>query len=146
MDNIFIPRLLKMPGQTYQVQLNKQRIRGFDSLTPIQGTFRVVHRHTFLEVSLNADTILTLTCDRCLKTFNHRLAVNISEIILLQHPQGENSLSLEREVSGEDLSERLSPNGKFLLEEWIYEQLSLAMPLRNLCGNNCQLPSVHQVS
>ena len=145
MENIFIPQLLKMPEQTHQFQLNDY-IRDLDSLTPVKGIFRVTHRHNFLEVSLKADTILTLTCDRCLQTFNHRLKVDTTEIILLQYPENEDYLPLEREVMREDLSETLPPNGELIVEEWIYQQLSLAMPLRNLCGNNCQPPSIQKHS
>ena len=145
MENIFIPQLLKMPEQTHQFQLNDY-IRDLDSLTPVKGIFRLTHHHNFLEVSLKADTILTLTCDRCLQTFNHRLKVDTTEIILLQYPENENYLPLEREVMREDLSETLPPNGELIVEEWIYQQLSLAMPLRNLCGNNCQPPSIQKHS
>lgn len=139
MENIFIPQLLKMPEQTHQFQLNDY-ISELKTLTPIKGNFQVTHHHNFLEVKLKADTILTLTCDRCLQTFNHRLTVDTTEIILLQNPPDEALLPLEREIISEDLWEALPPNGELAVEEWIYEQLSLAMPLRNLCGNDCQPP------
>ena len=145
MENIFIPQLLKMPEKTHQFQLNNY-INELDSLTPVKGIFQVTHRHSFLEVSLKADTILTLTCDRCLQTFNHRLEVETKEIIFLQDPQDEDSLPLEREILSEDLCETLPPNGELAVEKWIYEQLSLAMPLRNLCGNDCQPPSIEKHS
>ena len=41
-------------------------------------------------------------------------------------------------MSLEDLSESLSPNGHFDVEQWLYEQFSLAMPFRKLCGEDCQ--------
>lgn len=139
MKNIFIPQLLKMPEQSYKFQLNDY-ISDLKTLTPIKGSFQVSHRHNFLELKLKADTIVTLTCDRCLQTFNHRLTVDTTEIILLQYPPDEASLPLEREIVSEDLCETLPPNGELAVEQWIYEQLSLAMPLRNLCGNDCQPP------
>ncbi len=140
MDNIFIPQLLKMPERTYEFQLNDY-ISELETLTPVKGSFRVTHSHNYLEITLKADTILTLTCDRCLQTFNYRLTVDTTEIILLQHPPDNFSLPLEREIVTEDLSETLPPNGELIVQSWIYEQLSLAMPLRNLCGNDCQPPS-----
>lgn len=145
MENIFIPQLLKMPEYTHQIQLNDY-ISDLNSLTPVKGIFRVTHCHNFLEISLKAETILTLTCDRCLQTFNHRLQVDTKEIILLQEPEDENSLPLEREIASEDLSETLPPNGELVVEEWIYQQLSLAMPLRNLCSNDCHTPTVQKDS
>ena len=139
MENIFIPHLLKMPEQTLKFEFN-QYISDLDSLTPVKGSFQVSHRYNFLEVTLKAETILTLICDRCLQTFNHRLEVDTQEIILLQFPQPEESIPLEREIVSEDLCETLAPTGELAIEQWIYEQLSLAMPLKNLCGNDCQPP------
>lgn len=141
MEKIYIPRLLKMPEQKEEIALNHQ-ISGLDSLTPVRGFFQVAHRGNFLELQLQAHTILTLTCDRCLQTFNHRLEVDTSEIILLKEEEPLLSYPLEREIISEDLSETLPPDGELIVDEWIYEQLSLAMPLRILCGNNCQPPSI----
>ena len=140
MEHIFIPHLLKMPERTQRFQLNDY-ITGLNSLTPVKGNFRVSHHHNFLELSLKAETILTLTCDRCLQSFNHRLKVDTQEIILLQFPEEEASLPLEREIISEDLCETLPPTGELAVEQWIYEQLSLALPLRNLCGNDCHPPA-----
>ena len=138
-ENIFIPQLLKMPEGTCQIPLNDY-INDLQTLTPVKGSFRVTHCQSFLEVELQADTILTLVCDRCLQTFNHRLSVDTQEVILLQYDRNESSLPLEREIMSEDLSETLPPNGELNVQEWIYEQLSLAMPLKNVCGNDCQTP------
>ena len=141
MEKIYIPRLLKMPEQKEEIKLNHQ-ISGLNTLTPVKGIFQVAHRGNFLELELQVNTILTLTCDRCLQTFNYRLEVDTSEIILLQEAETDFNLPLEREIISENLSETLPPNGELMVEEWIYEQLSLSMPLRNLCSNNCQPPSV----
>jgi uncharacterized protein len=141
MEKIYIPRLLKMPEQKEEIKLNHQ-ISGLNSLTPVRGIFQVAHRGNFLELQLQADTILTLTCDRCLQTFNHRLKVDTSEIILLKVEEADLNYPLEREIITEDLSETLPPDGELIVDEWIYEQLSLAMPLRNLCGNECQPPKL----
>jgi uncharacterized protein len=141
MEKIFIPRLLKMPEQKEEIALNHQ-ISGLDSLTPVRGFFQVAHRGNFLELQLQAHTILTLTCDRCLQSFNHRLEVDTSEIILLKEEEPLVSYPLEREIISEDLSETLPPDGELIVDEWIYEQLSLAMPLRILCGNDCQAPVI----
>ena len=49
----------------------------------------------------------------------------------------ENFLS-EKEVSLEDLSEKLPPNGYFQPSVWLYEQLCLALPMSQVCGQDCQ--------
>ena len=140
MENIYIPQILKMPDQTVEIKLC-DRISGLNTLTSVKGLFQVRHGGNFLELQLQADTILTLSCDRCLQTFNYRLEVDTSEIIYLKNDtELEEDYPLEREISGEDLWESLPSDGELIVEEWIYQQLSLAIPLRSLCSNDCQPP------
>ena len=136
MEAIYIPQLLKMPGRKEEIKIS-DFIPGLNTLTPVRGFLVVTHGGNFLEVYLQAETILTLTCDRCLQQYNHRLTVETSELIWLEH-------ELEREISREDLSETLPPDGYFDTENWVYEQLSLAMPMRQLCGKNCQAPQTKE--
>ena len=138
MEAIYIPQLLKAPERKREIILDDP-IAGLDTLTPVRGSLVVRHGGNFLEVSVNAETIVTLTCDRCLQNYNHRLAIETSELIWLEAIDSDlNSLPLEREVSLEDLSETLPPNGHFDTEQWLYEQFSLAVPLRKLCGADCR--------
>lgn len=140
METIYIPQILKMPEQTMEIKIDA-RISGLDTLTPVKGLFLVRHGGNFLELQLQVNTILTLNCDRCLQTFNYRLEVDTSEIIYLKHDTPlKEDYPLEREISREDLWESLPPDGELMVEEWIYEQLSLAIPLHSLCSNNCQPP------
>ena len=136
MKPIYIPQILKAPDHKIEITI-KQGITGLNTLTPVRGKLVVRHGGNFLELIAQVETIVTLTCDRCLQNYNHRLEVNTSELIWLEARQIEN-LPLEREVTLEDLSETLSPRGYFDPEAWLYEQFSLAMPLRQLCGVSCQ--------
>ena len=45
------------------------------------------HGGTFLEILAQAETIVTLTCDRCLQNYNYRLSIDTSEIIWLEEPK-----------------------------------------------------------
>jgi uncharacterized protein len=138
MEAIYIPQLLKARDKTQEIPL-QDFIPGLETLTPVRGRMRVKHGGTFLEVAVQAETIVTLTCDRCLQQYNHRLCLDTSEIIWLDNSANESkTFPAEREISFEDLSERLSPNGFFEPDTWLYEQFCLAMPLRQLCRADCQ--------
>lgn len=137
MTSIFIPNLLHRPEQTETVEVNRH-LPNLDSLTPVQGAVRISHRGTVLEVQAKAETIVTLTCDRCLQQFNHRLRVNCQEYIWLEEPMPDMLDDEEREVAMDELVETLSPQGHFDLESWLYEQLCLELPMRNLCDADCQ--------
>jgi uncharacterized protein len=92
-----------------------------------------------------AETIVTLTCHRCLQQYNHRLSVETSEIIWLSlSAQEMNPDHLAEEVALEDLVETVSPQGYFDPQDWIYQQLCLALPLRQLCSGDCQPPQATQ--
>lgn len=142
MDNIYIPQLLKMPQQKEEMEINGL-IKGLNTLTPVKGIFMITHGGNFLDVQLQAETIITLICDRCLQKYNHRLKVETSEIIWLENSlKSEENIPPEREISVENLSESLDYNGYFEVTNWIYEQLSLAMPMRQLCGKECTAPKI----
>lgn len=139
-------RLLER-GRTWQVA---QRIEGLESLTPVQGTIQAVHHGTALELTAEAETIITLCCDRCLQHFNHCLRAEVHELVELRGQGGdaaaaveEINLELAREGMPEeaDLDDRLDPAGSFDPERWLFEQLSLQLPLVNRCGDDCPGPA-----
>ena len=137
MEAIYIPHLLKAPKRRAEIVVN-DAIADLDTLVPVKGRILVRHGGNFLEVVSQAETITTLVCDRCLQHYNHRLAIDTSELIWLESEREHvEDLPTEREVSVEDLSETLPPNGHFDPEAWLYEQLSLALPLRKVCGRDC---------
>ena len=138
MQPIYIPHLLKLPNSSQSIHVD-QMIGAMETLTPVRGQITVRHGGTFLEVAAQAETIVTLTCDRCTQCYNQRLEINTKELLWLDR-QSDEVLASERELSWDDLSEAVAPDSHFDVSNWLYEQLSLALPLQNLCGNNCQPP------
>lgn len=142
-------------GQSWQVD---QPIAGLDSLTPVQGSIQACHHRTALEITATAETIITLCCDRCLQHYNHALRVEVHELVELRGEgsgSGERldhaclgvaggdleSIRLDGLAGGQDLDDRLDPNGSFDPEHWLFEQLSLQLPLVNRCGDDCPGPA-----
>ncbi|MBR8832876.1 MAG: DUF177 domain-containing protein [Stigonema ocellatum SAG 48.90 = DSM 106950] len=137
MDAIYIPQLSKAPARTEEIQV-KEFLPGLETLTPVRGRIRVQHHGNYLEVSGQAEAIITCTCNRCLQNYNHRLVVDTKEIIWLDEAANEtDDLPLEREIVLEDLVETLSPQGYFDPCEWLYEQMCLEYPQRQLCDTKC---------
>ncbi|MBW4559986.1 MAG: DUF177 domain-containing protein [Mojavia pulchra JT2-VF2] len=137
MDAIFIPQLTKAPERTEEIQV-KDFLPGLETLTPVRGLIRVQHQGNYLEVSGQAEAIITCTCNRCLQQYNQRLVVDTTEVIWLDETANQaQDLPLEREVAVEDLVETLPPDGYFYPSEWLYEQMCLAIPQRQLCNLNC---------
>jgi uncharacterized protein len=146
MKRIYIPQLLKEIDRQIKIEIN-DIVPNFISLTPVKGAMLVRHGGNFLEVVLKVETIVTLSCDRCLQQYNHRLSINTTEIIWLDDREVEwDLIGSDSEIELEDLLETLPPEGHFEPSEWLFEQLSLALPLRNLCDRNCQVTPAYQQS
>ncbi|MBV8884949.1 MAG: DUF177 domain-containing protein [Chroococcidiopsidaceae cyanobacterium CP_BM_RX_35] len=137
MEAIYIPQLTKLREQTEVIQV-QEFLPGLATLTPVRGLVKVQHHGNYLQVSARAETIMTLTCHRCLQQYNHRLEVNASEMIWLEETADRPyDGPLEREVALEDLVETLPPQGYFYPAEWLYEQFCLETPHRQLCDMQC---------
>ncbi len=114
-----------------------QQLEDLESLTPVRGWLSARHSEPVLEVEGEAETIVTLCCDRCLSDYNHAL-----------HFRGEERLWLgEADQLGDDLVESeliecLDPRGDFDPARWLFEQLSLQLPLQNRCGPDCPGPAL----
>lgn len=126
----------------------EHQLNGLDSLTPVRGLVRAVHRGDALEVEGEATTIVTLCCDRCLRHYNHSLEAKAQELIGLgsADPQSleaalARALDPPLDLDTDSLGESLDPRGDFDPAHWIFEQLSLQLPLVNRCGADCPGPA-----
>lgn len=145
MDAIYIPRLTKAPERTETIEF-RENLPDLETLTPVQGELKVTHHGNYLAVKAKAETITTLTCHRCLQQYNYRLALDSSELIWLERSSEMlEAIEAEREGAVEDLIETLPPDGYFEPDTWLYEQLCLAIPQRQLCDAACAgIPQSHQ--
>lgn len=119
------------------------RLEALPSLTPVRGEISAEHRGNVLAVEGSLDTIVTLTCDRCLRQFNQRLRSRSSELIWLGNaPPSDEEMQESEEISIIDgLVECLDPRGAFDPEQWAFEQLNLQLPVVNHCGDQCPGPA-----
>jgi uncharacterized protein len=138
MEAIYIPQLLTAPERTEKIQV-EEFLPGLETLTPVRGVVQVKHSGNHLQVFAQAEAIITCSCNRCLQQYNQRLTIDTSEIIWLDDDANEEEdLPLEREVTVADLVETLPLEGHFHPSEWLYEQMCLAIPVRQLCSRNCE--------
>lgn len=137
MEDIYIPHLLKLQQQQQVIPVD-QSLPDLETLTPVRGRVVVHHQGTFLEVTAQVETIITLSCDRCLQKYNQRLRVDQTEIVVLD-PKADQVQDYppEQEVAWEELVETISPQGHFSPDTWLYEQLCLSLPSKQLCNTDC---------
>jgi uncharacterized protein len=139
---------LQAEGRSWQVN---QQLSQLDSLTPVRGSLRAVHRGNILELEGQASTIITLRCDRCLQHFNHPLGFESREVLWLGEQARCNGVDSDVVLEGgsevleldpDALCESLDPTDDFDPEHWLFEQLSLQLPLVNRCGSDCPGPDL----
>jgi len=219
---------LRADAKTWPVD---QKLADLDSLTPVRGQVSARHHGSVLEVEGEAETIVTLCCDRCLQHFNRPLRASVHELLELaggdeaeaadltalagsaagtgatgarsrptgsgaggsgasapggraagrppaggpdrsgpdaaagsglshsrasgqvqapgsvhapspgsQPRRGSRTKSNPEPLLIEVLDDRLDPRGEFDPERWLFEQLSLQLPVVNRCGADCPGP------
>jgi uncharacterized protein len=139
MEPIFLPQLTRAPEQTEVFSINGP-LEDLETLTPVQGQVKVVHHGNYLQVFGMAETIVTLVCDRCLQSYNHRLATQTSELIWLQETVLDDvaeGITFTGDLEDPALTEILPPDGYFYPGDWLYQQLCLELPHKQLCDRNC---------
>jgi uncharacterized protein len=141
MKPIYIPQLLKALNRKETIII-EDFIKDLPTLTPVRGEILVKHGGNFLEVEINAETIVTLTCDRCSKQYNYRLNIENNELIWLDEKAESWDKFPDEKLELDNLEESLDPQGYFEVENWLYEQLSLALPLQKICDENCPPVSI----
>lgn len=135
MKTVYIPQLTQAPNQTVWFEV-EDYLPDLETLTPVKGQMSVTHQGNYLEVRARVAAIATLNCHRCLENYNARIRVDNSELIWLESPPAEEAGS-EREVELDDLVETLPPQGYFDPQKWLYEQMCLALPQRQICDLAC---------
>ncbi|MCT0248246.1 DUF177 domain-containing protein [Synechococcus sp. CS-205] len=136
-------RLRPVPLQELRVQQAPrlwsvdQRLEDLESLTPVRGWLSAHHADPVLEVEGEAETVVTLCCDRCLSNYNHALRFSGEERLWLGEAD-----QLGDDAANDELIESLDPLGTFDPARWLFEQLSLRLPLQNRCGPDCPGPAM----
>lgn len=143
-EPISIPHLLHRPDGCETVEF-KAILPELKTLTPVQANVQVIHKDSYLEIVGQAETIVTLTCDRCLCQYNHRLSIDTTELLWFTEggEEAKAEIPFEEDLELDEMVETISKDGLFDPKEWVYEQLCLELPYKNICGDACEgIPKV----
>ena len=136
---VSIPRLTKLPASQETLEF-KEIFPDLQTLTPVNAKVQVTHKGNYLEVIGQADGIITLTCDRCLTQYNHRLSIDTTELVWFSEGGGlteMDELPIDKDLDLENMVETVSEDGDFDVSNWVYEQLVLDFPYKKLCDADC---------
>ena len=142
---VSIPRLTKLPASQETIEF-KEIFPDLQTLTPVNAKVQVTHKGNYLEVIGQADGIITLTCDRCLAQYNHRLSIDTTELVWFNEGGGlteMDELPIDKDLDLENMVETVPEDGDFDVSNWVYEQLALDFPYKKLCDVDCSGIQIH---
>ncbi len=119
----------------------KGGLDSFSCFTPVTGKVIAEHQGGILLLKGTLSTIIFLECDRCLKEYKQKLECNCEELILIKDSSISPSNEVKNRIPPEDFMDSLTPQESFDPERWIFEQLSLQIPLLKVCSETCKIPA-----
>ncbi len=120
----------------------KETLTGLDAVKPVIGDVRLTLGHWGVSISGRVQTLLKLTCDRCLRAYFLSLNVDIDEKLVHDFDKG--SHRRDRELLKKDFVEVIPADGVLDISDIVYQAVTLAAPTYCLCGSDCPGPSGSQ--
>lgn len=111
------------------------RTSQFRVVTPVDLRFKLYKDKDRYRLAGTMQTVLELTCSRCLEPFRQPVD-SIFDIRFL--PQAENTGADEAEIDGDDLSDAFYRDEQIDLRQVMEEQFYLALPMKPLHSDECK--------
>lgn len=143
---ISIDELLTLPSGRLDFDF-KETFDNLEAIKPVVGNLTITGTSTGIRVAGNVQTLLKLSCHRCLNPYFLSLSVPIDEKFVVESVQGFSSRTVqrERELSAGDFVEYLPEDGILDIDDVVYQAVTLATPTTCLCGESCPGPQLaHQ--
>lgn len=127
-----------------QARLNlsfREEIDGLSAVKPVLGELTVTATSMGMRLTGTVQTLLKLTCHRCLKPFFLNLSIPVDEAFVEPGIDELDSMPRERELLSRDFVESLSEDGVLDITDIVYQAVTLATPVSCLCGDSCPGPA-----
>ena len=119
----------------FDAEAFEQESGDFVVRAPVRLVFDVFKDKDSYRLAGRFDTVLELTCGRCLEPYPFPVEASFDVRYL---PQAENVGEGEREVQADDLDAAYYRDDTIDLRQMLREQFYLAMPMKPLCRPDCR--------
>ncbi len=130
-----------MPQQKLNLSF-RESIDGLEAVKPVLGELQINANSTGARISGNLQTLLKLTCHRCLRPYflniNLQLDENFTEYT---EERDSERVPRDRELLADDFVEQLPEDGMLDITDLVYQAVTLATPVSCLCGEDCPGPA-----
>lgn len=134
---ISLDELRSQPQQRLLLSF-RENLAVADAVKPVVGDLTLTLGSWGVQVSGKVQTLLKLTCGRCLRAYFQSLNVLIDEQLVHQMDSREDRR--ERELLKDDFVEPIPANGLLDIGDIVYQAVTLASPTFCLCGEECPGP------
>ncbi len=107
-------------------------------VSPVKTELRLYRVDRMIEVEGRVETVVELTCSRCLADFEVPLAARFALTYTDRLPDIESEDGEEVEVGADEMGLILFEGEEIDLREGIQEQVVMAVPYRPLCRKDCK--------
>jgi len=107
-------------------------------LAPLKTSLRAVHVRDMVEVEGQVETVIRLSCSRCLESYDTSLVAPFALTYTRELPEVEAESDEEVEISAEEMGLILFEGEEIDLREALQEQVLMALPFRPLCREECK--------
>lgn len=107
-------------------------------LAPLKTSLRAIHVRDMVEVEGRVETVIGLSCSRCLESYEASLVAPFALSYTRELPEIGSESDEEVEISAEEMGLILFEGEEIDLREAIQEQILMALPLRPLCRDDCK--------
>ncbi len=135
---ISIDELRNLPHQRLSVNF-KETIEDIGAVKPVLGELSISASSTGVKVTGSVQTLLKLTCHRCLRPYFLNINVPLEEFMV--ESAGHEDYPRERELLSKDFVEELPEDGILDITDLVYQAVTLATPVTCLCGDDCPGPA-----
>lgn len=107
-------------------------------IAPLKTRLRAVHIRDMIEVEGQVETVIRLSCSRCLESYDTSLEAPFALTYTRELPEIGSESDEEVEISAEEMGLILFEGEEIDLREAVREQILMALPLRPLCRDECR--------
>jgi uncharacterized metal-binding protein YceD (DUF177 family) len=140
---ISLDELRSLPQPRQDISFNEKLVDTL-AVKPVVGELTVAAGATGMRLAGRVQTLLKLTCDRCLRPYFQSITVDIDERFVIDQLQLEGkAVPRDRElIRAEDWAETLPPDNVLDISDVVYQAVTLATPNSCSCGSDCPGPPI----
>ena len=138
---ISIDELRNLPQQKLNLQF-RESIDNLGAVKPVLGELIVSASSIGMRLTGTLQTLLKLTCDRCLRPYFYSVNIQVEEDFVEYTGKDEKDNTCKgKELLADDFVEELPDRGILDITDVVYQAVTLAIPVSCLCGDDCPGPA-----